>query len=89
MANEPEEKIRIRIDYSVAGKAINYTVAGILSLGGYGIYHSRNSSEENSYKLERYVIALQRDVKELKLNMKIFTVQLAEQNRKAIEKIND
>ncbi len=71
-----EEKIRIRAEYSVTGKTINYTVIGILSLGGYGVYHSGSDSEESGGFNKHSFIKLQSEVREIQLEMKVFSTRL-------------
>jgi len=83
VANKPEEELRVSVEYNVSGKQINYALAAILGLGGYAVYPSGNSGKEVS---RHDFMTLQHDVKEIKVNMKVFSTMLTEQNLKIIEK---
>jgi len=81
--NKPKEELRVKVEYNVSGKQVNYAIAAILGLGGYAVYPSSNSGQEVS---RHDFMTLQHDVKEIKVNMKVFSTMMAEKNRIAIEK---
>ncbi len=83
MANKPKEELRATVELNLSGRKLEYALATILGIGGYGVYNINDSGQEVN-RVD--FMTLQHDVKELKVNMKLFSTMLSEENRKLIEK---
>jgi len=80
-----KEELRVQINYNISGRTVNYVLAAILGGGGYFFWPDNSNNQEISRVDKQLIIAIQRDVQELKLSMKVFNAMLAEENRKIIE----
>ncbi len=82
---EPKENLRVQINYDVSGKQVNYAAAAIMGILGFTFYPSGEGSAEVSRLNQQSILVIQRDVKDLKVSMEIFTTMLIEDNLKAIK----
>ncbi len=92
--NKPKEELRATVELNLSGRKLEYALAAILGISGYGVYNINGSGEEISRLDKQHVVKLESrlDALESKLilvsrEISIVSVMLSKENRKAIEKV--
>ncbi len=85
MNNDTESNIKHNPEINIYITIKSVGFAALVGLSGYTLYPSSSHSEEVSGLDSAYILALRRDVDELKISMRVFTAEMAKQNRNIIE----
>jgi len=65
----PEKELRATLELNLSGKQINYALAAILGLGGYGVYSIDGNGQEVRRLDEQFVIATNDKIKALEIEI--------------------